>query len=354
MKTYSSDVDSAADVHQLLNPSFPYLMEPQLNKIKKRSDLYRKWFLDHPLIHNCISLILIVGFFVSDFWVLTQLPALLPWERGLIEDVGWAVVVGLIHGWLICGMVTLSVHEAASHNLLFQGKSRIILLLQTIASNMCRLSMADPDYYSVGHKAHHRYFGTDEDGSFSHFVRVKRLLLSLIPASPLMDYSDYFPWRPQERTKSRRRSAILGKVYMLTYAVFMVPEFGIAFTLVTLLMMGAWTSYVLDRLRESVEHLYMPLDKNNGTRQLGLGFWGLLLGGGPWGQPCHMSHHLAPGLPWYFQLRLHFDLKLILTESQKKVFFLTPFIGFPLLILQLLKYGHSDKLVENRPLMENE
>ncbi len=49
----------------------------------------------------------------------------------------------------------------------------------------------------------------------------------------------------------------------------------------------------------------MPLDNANGSRSFGLGFWGLLVGGGPWGSPCHWEHHLVPSLPWYQQLILH-------------------------------------------------
>jgi len=341
MKTHTSDVEAALNVHHQIEAHFPYLKDPQILRIKERAGRYRKWFLQHPYIHNGISLFLLLGLFVADYWVLTQSPEYLTLQGSFFQDIAWGMMVGLLHGWIICGLVTLSVHEAASHDLLFQGKGRLVGLLRAAAANACRLSMADPIYYKEGHKAHHQYFATEKDGAFTHFIRVKRLFLSLIPASPLMNYSDFFPWRPQEKTGSRKLSSWLGKVYMIAYAVVMVPKFGGIFTLVTLLMMGAWTSYVLDRLRESAEHLYMPLDKQNGTRQLGLGFWGLLLGGGPWGQPCHMSHHLAPGLPWYFQLRLHLDLKRILTDRQKEVFFLKPFVGYPQLFLRLLKEGRA-------------
>jgi len=358
MKTYASDVDRASEIHHEQSAQFPSITSAQLDRIKTISDRYRQWFLGHPLIHNCINLILILAIFAADFWLLTQVPENLPAERSLLLDVAWAIPIGLLHGWIMCGMVTFSVHEGASHNLIFQGNSKGIRWLQKISANMCRLSMVDPEYYAEGHKSHHHHFGTDKDGSFSNFVRVKRLVLSLIPASALMSYSDFFPWRPLEKTKSKSRSMVMGKLYMVGYAIYMVPNFGGIFTLVTLLMVGAWSSCILDRLREAAEHLFMPLDKTNGTRQLGLGFWGLLLGGSFWGQPCHLSHHLAPGLPWYFQVRLHFDLKRIFTKQQKTAFFLKPFTGYPKLFMHFLKNGHTEKIIENRvsvsdsPMME--
>ena len=351
MKTYASDVDRAAEIHQEYDAHFPYISPEQIDQIKVKSEPYRRWFLAHPRIHNSINALLILAIFFADFYLLTHVPELLPAERSIWADILWALPIGLLHGWIMCGMVTFSVHEGASHNLIFQGSGRVIRGLQKLSANMCRLSLVDPEYYAQGHKAHHQYFGSDKDGSFSNFVRVKRLALSLVPASALMSYSDFFPWRPLEKTKSKSRSMLLGKVYMIGFAIYMVPNFGGIFTLVTLLTMGAWSSCILDRLREAAEHLFMPLDKTNGTRQLGIGFWGLFLGGGFWGQPCHLSHHLAPGLPWYFQVRLHLDLKRIFTEEQKTVFFLKPFTGYPKLVMHFLKHGHTDEVTENRPVV---
>jgi fatty acid desaturase len=81
--------------------------------------------------------------------------------------------------------------------------------------------------------------------------------------------------------------------------------------------------------------VYLPLDRQNGTRELGLGFWGLLLGGGPWGQPCHACHHLEPALAWYQQLALHLTLRRILAPAQRRQLFLQPVIGFPKLLWQV-------------------
>jgi len=81
----------------------------------------------------------------------------------------------------------------------------------------------------------------------------------------------------------------------------------------------------------------MPLDNKNGSRSFGMGFWGLLVGGGPWGSPCHWEHHLVPSLPWYQQLILHRDVVRLLTPAQRRQFLITPVIGFPKLWWQLIR-----------------
>jgi fatty acid desaturase len=79
----------------------------------------------------------------------------------------------------------------------------------------------------------------------------------------------------------------------------------------------------------------MPLDNREGARSFGVGFWGLLIGGGPWGQPCHWVHHLVASVPWYQQIRLHFYIQGLLTETQKRQFLLQPVVGYPKLLLRL-------------------
>ena len=341
MKIHEQDFRFAKKISAEVQITFPKLTEIQIKNIEKKSNKYTKWLTLHPTIHNCISIALTCGIFILDFTVLLYFPVFFGWETNLIESPMTVLVLGVIHGWIMCGMTTYFVHEAAAHNLFLLGKSKPIIFLKKLGRNICRLSFADPEYYSQGHRRHHQYFSSEKDGSFSNFVRFRRLLLSLIPASPLMNYSDFFPWRSQEMTASRKASSLFGKLYIFLLALFMVPQYGFLFTIICLVMIGAWLSYVLDRIRESCEHFAMPLDRYNGTRQLGLGFVGLFLGGGPWGQPCHMSHHLAPGLPWYLQLRLHFDLKRILSPEQKNVFFLKPFIGFPMLAVKFFSINRQ-------------
>ena len=84
------------------------------------------------------------------------------------------------------------------------------------------------------------------------------------------------------------------------------------------------------------QSLLMALDTENAARHPGTGFWGLLVGGGPWGQPCHLSHHLMPALPWYQQCRLHWRLRAMMSPEQRRHFCITPVIGFPRLLWHVL------------------
>jgi fatty acid desaturase len=81
----------------------------------------------------------------------------------------------------------------------------------------------------------------------------------------------------------------------------------------------------------------MPSGRYNSARSMGYGFWGLLIGGGPWGQPCHQVHHLFPGLAWYNQLRMHNRFVRALTQEQKERFLLPGLLGFP----KLIRYAYG-------------
>lgn len=337
MRLYPDDQQRALAYQTEALQDFPSLTGDQLERIRKKSRESLVWFRAHPVLHNTISVLLLLCLFAADVLALLGLPALLPVELDTARGATLAgVVAGVLHGFLVCSIVTLTVHEGAAHDLLIQGRGPVARALRLLANNACRLFAADPLYYSEAHFAHHRSLGTPEDGSFTNFVRLRRLLGALAPLAPVLSVSDYFPWRPQEHTRSRNLSAVLTTLYMTSLGVLAYWRFGATYTLVALLLVGTWVSYALDRVRESVEHLFMPLHRDDGTRELGLGFWGLLLGGGPWGQPCHLSHHLAPALPWYQQLGMHFFLRRLLTDEQKRHFFLRPFVGFPLLVWGLV------------------
>jgi fatty acid desaturase len=112
--------------------------------------------------------------------------------------------------------------------------------------------------------------------------------------------------------------------------------FGLLFTVIVVLLMPHIGFYV-DRMRQFTEHNLMPLENNSGARSLGVGFWGLLVGGGPWGQPCHLAHHMVASIPWYQQIILHRYIVGLLTETQRKQFLLKPFVGFPALLWGILR-----------------
>ncbi|MBZ4411024.1 fatty acid desaturase [Myxococcus sp. XM-1-1-1] len=336
MNLHPEDLRLAAAHARLAFGDFPALTDAQLEAIRGRARDSLVWFRAHPVLHDTVNVLLLLALFAADLLSLTALPFVLPRALSTAGGIVLAgVVAGVVHGFLVCGIVTLSVHEGAAHDLLIVGRGRVGRGLRVLANNACRLFLADPVHYAEAHASHHRSLGTADDGSFTHHVRLRRLLVSLLPLAPMISHSDYFPWRPQEHTRSRRLSVLLTNGYLGLCAALATWLHGWLFTGVALFLVGSWLSFVLDRVRESTEHLFMPLDRANGTRELGLGLWGLLLGGGPWGQPCHLSHHLAPALPWYQQLRLHFFLRRVLTPEQRRHFFLRPVIGLPVLLWRL-------------------
>jgi fatty acid desaturase len=111
----------------------------------------------------------------------------------------------------------------------------------------------------------------------------------------------------------------------------------------TLLVFLSFTQlgFHLDRLRQFTEHNLMPLDNLNGSRSFGFGFWGMLVGGGPWGSPCHWEHHLVASIPWYQQLVLHRHVLGLLTPGQRNQFLIKPVIGFPILWWRLVRESYS-------------
>ena len=138
-------------------------------------------------------------------------------------------------------------------------------------------------------------------------------------------------------TPSRIMSLLLTLSYNLVFALLMLRHYSWVTVFVALVLVFPNVAFWLDRLRQYMEHNDMPLNPIDGARDLGVGFWGLIIGGAPWGQPCHWTHHLYPGLPWYNQLRLHMFIKTVLTPQQKEVFTLDPLTAFPRAFLRVIK-----------------
>jgi fatty acid desaturase len=151
----------------------------------------------------------------------------------------------------------------------------------------------------------------------------------------VINYSDFVAHRPLGYTRSRVLSAVVSIGYHVVYGYAMARAFGLGFTLAALVLFVPHAGFWLDRLRQYTEHNLMPLENNRGSRSFGTGFWGLLIGGGPWGSPCHWEHHLVASLPWYQQLILHRDLKRTLTPSQRAQYLLEPVFGYPKLLWRI-------------------
>jgi fatty acid desaturase len=230
----------------------------------------------------------------------------------------------------------LSLHDGAAHNAIFSGTGAFARAGQFLSRNICRVAGAEPESYATCHMAHHAKFGTEEDSEFLNFVLPRRYWMTFWPLAALINFTDFVSHRPLTYTRSRVLSASASALYNGVYASLLYRSFGLAFTLLTMVVFLPHVGFYMDRLRQFTEHNLMPLENRNGARSFGIGFWGLLLGGGPWGQPCHLVHHLVASIPWYQQIVLHRYMKKLLTERQRKQFLLTPVIGFPKLLWSIV------------------
>jgi hypothetical protein len=290
-------------------------------------------------LHNLANAIVILSIFGADAFSLLGLPRLiLAGDRA--HELRWillaSLVAGCLHGWLMYSISVLSLHEGAAHNLIFCGTGRFARAGQFLGRNLCRLQQGEPDYYSACHMAHHAKFGTEHDSEFLNFIMPRRLWMALLPLASFINLTDFIIHRPPTYTRGRMISGVLSLLYHGTYAYLAYRIIGPVFALFTIFVLVPHFSFYLDRLRQFTEHNLMPLENQNGARSLGIGFWGLLIGGGPWGQPCHLAHHLAPAIPWYQQIVLHFYIKGLLNERQRAQFLVVPFIGFPRLLWRVV------------------
>lgn len=320
--------------------TFDELTPDQLRLITEHGRVLRKWFKEHKYLHFAISLSVILFLLIGDYFLLLRLPAfLLPADGGGDARLKLlaALIVGSAHSLVIYSLVVYSIHEGAAHDLIFPPWVPLSYPLSRFAANLCRIGSADPKYYAENHLAHHAKFGTAEDREFLNFVTGRRYWLTFFPFGIFFSATDFIVHRPITITRSRVVSFLCAIVYHLAYGTMMARSYGRLFTYVSLLLVAPHVGFYFDRLRQFTEHHLMPLVNKDGARSFGLGFWGLLVGGGPWGQPCHWLHHLVPSVPWYQQVALHFYVRKILTASQRAQFLLQPVLGFPKLVLRIWK-----------------
>jgi Fatty acid desaturase len=315
------------------------LSPDQMKLILDRGRALFHWYREHLAIHYALNFLVLVFLIGGDYLVLLRLPSLFlagpdnqPFARILLA----AIVCGSLHSWLLYSTSVFSMHEGAAHKNIFPGTNPASRALNWFASNLCRIAASEPHYYSQGHMSHHARFGTEADGEFLNFVLPRRYWLTLLPFAAFLNYTDFLAHRPPSYTKGRIISATVAVIYELIYAFLMAQAFGWTFVLLTMLLFLPHVGFFLDRLRQFTEHNLMPLENKDGSRSFGFGFWGMLIGGGPWGSPCHWEHHLVASLPWYQQLALHAYVKKVLTPEQKKQFMLEPVIGFPKLLYRML------------------
>lgn len=317
---------------------FIYLTKSQIQMMARSGAALLSWFKKHIYLHYAISAGVIVLLLSADLAVLLVGPSLFV-SRGGHNAVGSIVLAGLLvgmsHSLIVYSLVVYSLHEGAAHDLIFPATGPVSRFLGGVARNLCRLGAADPIHYGSHHLSHHAKFGTPEDGEFLSFVLSKRYWLTLLPFAMFLNLSDFVVHRPIHYGRSQFVSLGVALLYNFSLGVLIARQYGVALAVLTLLVFTPHVGFYVDRLRQFTEHNLMPLDGTNGARSFGVGFWGLLIGGGPWGQPCHLIHHIVPRMPWYGQITLHFRLKASLTEAQKQQFLIPPLIGFPLLLWRL-------------------
>ncbi len=323
MKTYAAELEAARRMDAEHASRFPFFSDAQLAAIRGEARRLDQWVKQHVALHDALNTFVMASLLALDVMAILRLPILL------------AIAA---HGYIMYGLTNMSLHEGAGHNGLIRGKGRLAALLRVAANNLCRLFFADPEFYRSRHVFHHAKFGTAEDGAFTNIVLPHRFLLCLLPLAGVMPFVDYKIHAGETYTKSRALSDASSVAYLGVLAAMIgVHEGDWQRSLFVLVLGGPWLAFVLDRLRETTEHQLMPTHAQNGARSFGPGLWGFLIGGGAWGQPCHLMHHLAPGLPWYMQLRLHGRVAGLMTEAQRRAFLLTPVVGYPMLLFRVLR-----------------
>ena len=311
--------------------SFDGLSRDQMKLIMDRGRTIYHWFKNHQVLHFLINFSVLAFLLLADFWVLLRLPRfLLPESASIAGVAAAALLVGSLHSWLMYSVIVFSMHEGAAHNIIFPHSDGVSRVLNRLARNICRIGAGEPTYYSEHHMSHHAKFGTEDDGEFLNFVKPRRFWLTFLPYSQSINYTDFVAHRPLQFTRQRALSAVVAIAYQGTYGYFMPGP--LSFVLITLAVVTPNVGFYLDRLRQYTEHNLMPLENKDGSRSFGLGVWGMLIGGGPWGSPCHWEHHLVASLPWYGQLILHRYLVRMLTPKQREQYLLRPVIGFPKLL----------------------
>ena len=342
MKLHHDEM-ALAQAYTSMTP-FEGLTDDQMSKVMTRGRALFHWFKSHLAIHYAISTAVLLAIFGLDYAVQILLPH---WILGAATEPGTgrivlaAVLAGGLHSWLMYSMGVYSMHEGAAHKLIYPPQGPISRVMHVLSANLCRMAASEPRQYAQSHMIHHSKFGTDEDAEFLNFVKPRRYWWTFMPLAFDINFSDFIVHRPLTFTKDRLKSAPWALGYNGLYAWYAWTHFGLLFTIVAYAIMLPHVGFLTDRLRQYTEHNLMPLDNKNGSRSFGLGFWGMFVGGGPWGSPCHWEHHLVPSLPWYQQMVLHRYLVGLLTPTQRKQFLIEPVTGFPTLWWRLIRESNQ-------------
>jgi hypothetical protein len=331
-----------AQAHAEQTPFLP-LTQEQIRRIMNRGRELHRWYSTHHRTHCLINAAVLSFLLLSDYFVLLELPGvwLAPETRNPVGSVILAaVIVGAIRCWLMYSLGVFSIHEGAAHKAIFPPIGPVSRIGHFLASNLSRVVGSDPIYYAGGHMRHHSKFGTKDDEEFLNFVSPRRYWPTFLPFAMAINYSDFVAHRTLRPNLSSLVTTVVALAYQGTYGYLMYRRWGLLFVLVATFFFTN-VGFYIDRVRQFTEHNLMPLDNLNGARSFGLGFWGMLIGGGPWGSPCHWEHHLVASIPWYQQLILHRYVVKMLTPEQRKQFLIEPVVGYPKLWWRLIRETNS-------------
>ena len=333
MKLYPEEWKAFISFQENESNHFPEITNQQKKTLLERAHVLKGWQKKNIRLHNIITAsVLIFNLSMLAFLGLV-LPTLV--QISFLQQ----AFISLLYGLIAYGLSVYSLHELNGHNQGFIGNSKFIKLLDFFAKNACRISHADPVFYKTQHYSHHTYTGTEEDKAFTNAISFKRFLISIIPFAVATPFCDYKIHTSDEWSKSKAISEILSTILLLaiTINLYFTQRWGHALIFVTV---APWSSFFFDRLRETSEHNFMPNSKGSEARSFGLSFWGLVVGGGPWGQCCHLMHHISPSLPWYLQITLQRDFEKMLTSKQKSVYLSGGFFNYILLWRDIIKKQH--------------
>jgi fatty acid desaturase len=313
LKVYPEEL-SILQGYQKLNPDYPQLDQAQNEELRLSLNKIRGWSRQHQTIHfwsQLLPYLVLIGAWAILLLVLPKL---------ITNQVYYFVILFVGHGiigyqWVIYGM-----HEGAGHGLFKRKKNLLYKTLNFLSYHSCRLFFADAGFYNKAHPFHHRYVGTDKDAAMTNFMMSKRVVRSMLPGAGIFFPNDYRIHKGDENSPSLALSGLVGISFLALEVYLLKDVLPIWAILLALLVLGPWIGLTLDRIRESIEHHLMPVDRLYGSRELGLSPLNLFIAGGPWGQPCHFCHHVAQDLTWYQQIWLHFELKKIMNDEQAKFY----------------------------------
>ncbi|MCB9091771.1 MAG: fatty acid desaturase [Halobacteriovoraceae bacterium] len=320
METYSQEIKNYYSQENEITKKAVFLNSNETININDYISQLREWRSHHAFFHFCMELFpfsffIIIFSSLYYFTLNSQLPIIFK-----------IIIFTIVHGIFSYQYVVYTLHEAGGHGILRKFPS-----LSQIFFHSSRLFFADPIYYRRRHTNHHNYLGTEQDGAFTHFVLPQRILISMLPGAGVFFKNNYKIAQDEKFTPSMFFSLLTGLSFVAIQAYILGSLWSVGVSFIILIVLSPWIAMILDRTRESVEHQGMPNNKKMGAKELGLGPLALLIGGGPWGQPCHFSHHYAPDLSWYQQILLH---KFILKNTSDE--FLN-FYGFSKTTIAILR-----------------